>query len=646
MDAESSGGLLPARLGEANANPSTETPPGNSRPLSPLAVERKTSPVPPMVPQPAEGTAPNLPDDDWDDALELALDEEDNEDERIMPLPRRAIDPYDEDPLAEDPFGTEMIQIEGTASDTYSSLRKLADTIQVDIHAIRGFILENTDVLEIAQYHTESYVKPQQDKAGDAKRGNAHPMDAVVGRILPFEDGTPGQGVCPYRAPSTSRLREFEPIDRVAYSVYRMHDRLNDEGLLDLRWDVRSRYRAAFLVLKARETLDQTERKLEQAISAHRKANQAAAGKRDSQLQRRTAHAATIAKQSALQDGRLPTPATSSIPRNDPAGADFQPIPDTADEIMDVLIEQSKHRQRSDQDEKARRDRASALGRLTLSDHIQRLINDPKRKEGYRAVQKCIREGVTDFFDDFTEVDVSDYRKACMAQFDVKKPSAQSIRANDITNPLSDAEKDKQKEALTANLSSQWAGEEARSLNTTADDRIDVDNTTDLPPPSKEYKDMARAWNKMINSLEYQDERLKAALTRCYITNINSMRVPFQNAAISLHWWQVICVAWMDNVMRRFGSETKVNGHTGWTKGGLVADEIGLGKTTEYAASILVVSSMRFFLPSSFTCSSWGSAASLPLDPHTLTVPVLTPLRTGHQGARRRLRRCPRRPET
>ena len=57
-------------------------------------------------------------------------------------------------------------------------------------------------------------------------RGNLYLMETIVSQIV-LPDMV---NAC--RALSTSKLKEFDLIDHLAYSVYRMHDRLDDVGLL------------------------------------------------------------------------------------------------------------------------------------------------------------------------------------------------------------------------------------------------------------------------------------------------------------------------------------------------------------------------------------------------------------------------------
>ena len=645
MDPASVGDPERAASDQDNTNTTAIVPRRNIKPLTQLGLPGKTSSGPPTEPQAPQGNHQenvDESDDDWNIAgtPNLSADEDDSDNELLSaPIPSRVRDEYDDDALAEDPTDTPtQLLLEGKASSVYASIRKTAQAIGVDLETLREFILTNPDVLELAADHQQSYVKPLEAKAGANPRGNAHSMDAVIDLIMVSEVGT---GVSPYRAPPKSKVDRFEPIDHLAYSVYRMHDRLNDSGLVNLRWDPTSRYRAAFLVLKARETLDQNPRKMQQADGALQASFTKAQAKRTLQIQKRTLQASTLAAQSSLTDGRLHRPAASSTRRQsrvriqpEPAvqatdatlepieedagtGAVVQPVPDTVSDIMDALDAETKRHQQRNPVETARRARALAIGQLTLADHIKKMKKDADRKKAYVTLQSLLRTAVGDFFDDFTEVDVSAYREACLAQFEDPKPTPDTIRAHDMTGEVnvSVADKEQRKEETTAALSSQWAGEEARAMDVD-NDCDDVNNPADLPPPSKQYKDMANEWSEMINSLEYQDERLKAALTRCYISDINAMRVPGQTAAMRLHWWQVICIAWCDYVVRRFGDDTNVNGHTGWTKGGLVADEIGLGKTTEYNGFILLVSFLHFSPPSSLTCAPWASRGCLPPYPH------------------------------
>ncbi|KAF3029589.1 hypothetical protein E8E12_000340 [Didymella heteroderae] len=513
MDPASVGDPERAASDQDNTNTTAIVPRRNIKPLTQLGLPGKTSSGPPTEPQAPQGNHQenvDESDDDWNIAVtpNLSADEDDSDNELLSaPIPSRVRDEYDDDALAEDPTDTPtQLLLEGKASSVYASIRKTAQAISVDLETLREFILTNPDVLELAADHQQSYVKPLEAKAGANPRGNAHSIDAVIDLIMVSEVGT---GVSPYRAPPKSKVDRFEPINHLAYSVYRMHDRLNDSGL--------------------------------------------------------------------------------PIEKDAGTGAVVQPVPDTVSDIMDALDAETKRHQQRNPVETARRARALAIGQLTLADHIKKMKKDADRKKAYVTLQSLLRTAVRDFFNNFTEVDVSAYREACLAQFEDPKPTPDTIRAHDMTGEVnvSVADKEQRKEETTAALSSQWAGEEARAMDVD-NDCDDVNNPADLPPPSKQYKDMVNEWSEIINSLEYQDERLKAALTRCYISDINAMRVLGQTAAMRLHWWQVICIAWCDYVVRRFGDDTNVNGHTGWTKGGLVADEIGLGKTTEYNGFILL----------------------------------------------------------
>ena len=535
-----------------------------------------------------------------DAEVDLGLDEEDSDDEAITaPLPHRD----SPDDLIKD---APTINIEGKASNVYSSIKSTAQAIDVGLSELRAFLLNNADMAEISEYHDKFYTTTMKANAGSQSRGNAHPMDAVVARVVSYETS---KLISPYRAPSANKRQQFEPIDHLAYSVYRMHDMLDDAGLLHVQWDAKSRYTAAFLVLKAREFLDNNPRKLQQAQSAQQKDDESATAKRRTQIEKRSKNASRTAAQPSITDGRLPPRSRGSkgskiSQRSQPLAhteasdteasgsrAPVRPIPATSAETMAILDEEVKRHQENDPDEKARRARATELGRQTIHDHVARLAQDTDRKAAYRTVQTLVRNSVVDFFDDFTAVDVSEYREKALRAFADGKPTPESVQNNDLkrTLDLSSAEKDQQKIDKVAELSATWAGEQARLIDANAE-RADLKPNDDLPPPSQAYKDMARDWSQMINSLEYQDERLNAALTACFIEDIGAMRVPGQCAGMRLLWWQTIAVAWGEWIAKRFGKETKINGHTGWTKGGLVGDEIGLGKTVEYGAAILLVS--------------------------------------------------------
>lgn len=101
----------------------------------------------------------------------------------------------------------------------------------------------------------------------------------------------------------------------------------------------------------------------------------------------------------------------------------------------------------------------------------------------------------------------------------------------------------------------------------------------ELPVASDDHKRATKVMSTLIDGPQYQRDNLKEALVHCLISDRNFLRMPLQSRNLVLRWWQILAVKWAD--------EVKQAGHT---RGGLVADYVGLGKTMEYSAIMHLVS--------------------------------------------------------
>ena len=240
-------------------------------------------------------------------------------------------------------------------------------------------------------------------------------------------------------------------------------------------------------------------------------------------------------------------------------------------------------REAEDEASRKRRVRLELKAARSMFECLARLKEDPSAFKAYASIQRALSAATKCWFDDFQYLDVELIRGRAMEGMERVSLDAGSASANSLdtvadneVGKKTNGNKDRSNEKIGENLALQETATVARNMN-----KAELDEDVyklDLPPPTDKDRAAAADWNKMINGIEFQASGLAPAMMRCYMSDADLKRIPYQAKDKTLRWWQVIYVWWAIQV-REFAN----------TKGGLDADTVGLGKTLSYGAQMLVV---------------------------------------------------------
>lgn len=203
-----------------------------------------------------------------------------------------------------------------------------------------------------------------------------------------------------------------------------------------------------------------------------------------------------------------------------------------------------------------------------------------------------VRGAVASFFDQFEDIpEIAEHKDRCIEVMQSSKrqedtalglhPQILHQAKNNSTSirVLDDYEGDS-----NINIGSSLQKMEARCASSVGagGDEISVADLLlggDLPEVPEHYRQQTQDFNSKINGREYQCDAFREAMQYCMTSQPDRLSVPNQSPNISLRWWQLISVYWAHMVTER-----------GYTKGGIIADAIGLGKTMEYGGLCAMVS--------------------------------------------------------
>lgn len=208
--------------------------------------------------------------------------------------------------------------------------------------------------------------------------------------------------------------------------------------------------------------------------------------------------------------------------------------------------------------------------RRDLQECIEALKRNTIHYSMYRRAKQALLRSLHRFFSDFR------HYKEEITDLHVKAVQAWGLddtAVNEVLGGLRDTE-GMSPEEISAHLQGL---EVVKQLDAPTQLLLDVD------PPSQDDINRLTNWNRLLNSSEFQPAYLRAACQQLEITNIAYKVMPNQNPKYRLRWWQVIEGKW---------AADQANGHVPGLRGGLIADDIGLGKTIEAAVNILQVSAI------------------------------------------------------
>lgn len=566
----------------------------------------------------------------------------------------------------------------------YSKSRALfAGLLKLEVSLWTRFLVENKEVIKIGNDHQEHYVDPRKAAATDmAHRARDVTVDTLASTIMAPENVSSFY----FSAPTDEQKAEYTEADWLANSTYRMMTEMKRARFLKDTNDIELNLRYAYIGLKAREWLQNTPRRMQQAEASIAKVKEEVLQRRKAQIsrakQQRSRKPSNITSRSPAATGQTvpkadPRILSSKVPtikklRNprrkatekkeekidtpealkaiesnkdgpttvhhnaqgqkilrdsarsalekllkskqpDAAGASDQPKIDLTNinDLVDLMEAEAAKYTKTDEKAVRRRQKQAEQMKMDLPKKIEALKARPGDFKAVGTLYRYISRSTKAFFTDFTEVNVAALEEKCLAplqdvktfalnNLDANPEDVSAVRASRLNNVV-DAEDFKDQHTDAQAIAKTAEVEEVASivqshpdlLSTSATNNDDHDISPEnltamsdmLPAPDRKYREMAAEWSSMINGPEYQCDKLQAAMERCYIENAKLLRVPGQSPEYVLRWWQIIMVYWAEQVLQ----EKK-------TRGGLIADAIGLGKTFEYGALMLVVS----ILPSAY----------------------------------------------
>ncbi|SRR6266498_3893335 len=121
--------------------------------------------------------------------------------------------------------------------------------------------------------------------------------------------------------------------------------------------------------------------------------------------------------------------------------------------------------------------------------------------------------------------------------------------------------------------------EEQDGANTSSSDFDLKLQAMDIPAATKQEAAKAREWMHTLNSPDFQEDDIVAAMDFCRIVDTSYKFLPQQKPIQPLRWWQVCLVLWAHKVRQKNKG-----------LGGLCADAIGTGKTKGMLRIALLVS--------------------------------------------------------
>ncbi|KAJ4310639.1 hypothetical protein N0V94_008339 [Neodidymelliopsis sp. IMI 364377] len=520
-------------------------------------------------------------------------------------------------------------------SEFYLSRANLADLFELTSIEMDELLLEDPEIAEISADYISRYYDPLKKAAEEAGK-DTRARDSDVNKFIDILLAADKSGEKTYASPSRTEQKTWEPKDWLLRSIYRYKEELERHKILApiKKVSAKNAYLWAYVLLKTKEVLHRTPEKERKAVNALKKARVAVRKRqRDLVAKEKTQkakysstvpiaasiQAKTSAKSqkkakakgspgnSSLEGPPTTTSAEGSRSRTDKAlelikkrekriqqeldaamddddEMDRRILPDTTD---DDIIQAFEHQRDAEEEaQRKRRERLELKAARDMFECLAKLKENASAGKSYQAIQRALRSATECFFADFQCVEVDEYKDKIMGAM----PRANFTAGELSSNTLSAVAEEQKDETATSNdpvrnavsvgenLTLQETATVTRTLESSSQSlKLEDVYTMDLPPPTKKDRIAAAQWNSMINGLEFQCGGLAKAMIRCYMSDAEVKRIPYQSLDKTLRWWQVVFIWWSNQVLV-------------WarTKGGLDADTVGLGKTLSYGGYILV----------------------------------------------------------